>query len=91
MSAELKYQDNIAIITLKRPEARNALNAEMIAKLQEFITEIAPSTYALQFLLVTVIKHFVLALILLNCRTKHRQCIYMRYRLGKTYLSKLIN
>jgi enoyl-CoA hydratase len=35
MSAELKYQDNIAIITLKRPEARNALNAEMIAKLQE--------------------------------------------------------
>lgn len=42
MSAELKYQDNIAIITLKRPAARNALNAEMIAKLQEFITEIAP-------------------------------------------------
>jgi len=42
MSAELKYQDNIAIITLKRPAARNALNAEMIAKLQEFIAEIAP-------------------------------------------------
>ena len=41
MSAELKYQDNIAIITLKRPEARNALNADMIAKLQEFIAEIS--------------------------------------------------
>lgn len=41
MCAELKYQNNIAIITLKRPEARNALNAEMISKLQEIITEIA--------------------------------------------------
>lgn len=42
MSAELKFQNNIAIITLKRPEARNALNAEMISKLQAIISEIAP-------------------------------------------------
>lgn len=41
MCAELHYEDNIAVITLKRPEARNALNAEMIAKLQDIVTEIA--------------------------------------------------
>lgn len=41
MSAELKYQNNIAIITLKRPEARNALNTEMIAQLEDIVREIS--------------------------------------------------
>ena len=42
MCTALQYQDNIAIITLKRPEARNAMNAQMIEQLQEIISEIAP-------------------------------------------------
>lgn len=41
MSAELKYQNNIAIITLKRPEARNALYTEMIANLESIVSEIS--------------------------------------------------
>lgn len=42
MCTALQYQNNIAIITLKRPEARNALNAQMIEQLQEIISEITP-------------------------------------------------
>lgn len=41
MSAELKYQDNIAVIRLKRPEARNALNTAMIAQLEDIVSEIS--------------------------------------------------
>ncbi|WOE32942.1 MULTISPECIES: enoyl-CoA hydratase/isomerase family protein [unclassified Acinetobacter] len=41
MYTALKYQNNLAIITLKRPEARNALNTQMIEQLQEIISEIA--------------------------------------------------
>lgn len=41
MVAELYYEDNIAIIKLNRPEARNALNANMIEKLQEIVSEIS--------------------------------------------------
>lgn len=41
MTAELHYENNIAIIRLNRPKARNALNAEMIEKLQEIVSEIS--------------------------------------------------
>lgn len=41
MSAELKYQNNIAIITLKRPEARNALNTKMINDLEDIVKKIS--------------------------------------------------
>lgn len=41
MPAELHYENNIAVIRLNRPEARNALNADMIEKLQEIVSEIS--------------------------------------------------
>lgn len=41
MCAELHYEDNIAIIILDRPNARNALNAQMIEKLQAIVAEIS--------------------------------------------------
>lgn len=41
MCAELYYEDNIAIIRLNRPEARNALNVHMIEKLQAIVDEIS--------------------------------------------------
>lgn len=40
MSVELTYQADLAIITLNRPEAKHALNAEMIQKLSELFDEL---------------------------------------------------
>ncbi|TCB50023.1 enoyl-CoA hydratase/isomerase family protein [Acinetobacter sp. ANC 4779] len=41
MSAKIRYEDNIAIIILDCPEARNALNLHMIEKLQAIVAEIS--------------------------------------------------
>lgn len=43
MTATLKYQDKAAVITLNRPEALNALNAEMIHTIGVLIDEVARS------------------------------------------------
>lgn len=41
MLVKLHYENNIAVIRLHRPEARNALNADMIENLQEIVSEIS--------------------------------------------------
>lgn len=41
MPVKLHYENNIAVIQLHRPEARNALNAEMIENLQKIVSEIS--------------------------------------------------
>ena len=43
MSVELSYQQDIAVLTLNRPEALNALNASMIAQIDEFLDEVSLS------------------------------------------------
>ncbi|HAV4218077.1 enoyl-CoA hydratase/isomerase family protein [Acinetobacter oleivorans] len=40
MNATLNYQNDIAIITLCRPEARNALNKEMIQKIDDLLNKV---------------------------------------------------
>ncbi|NUG02764.1 enoyl-CoA hydratase/isomerase family protein [Acinetobacter oleivorans] len=43
MIATLNYQDDIAIITLCRPEARNALNKEMIQNIDDLLNRVIQS------------------------------------------------
>lgn len=43
MSAELTYRDGVAILTLNRPKALNALNAEMIGEISNCLDEVAVS------------------------------------------------
>ncbi|MEK7832785.1 MAG: enoyl-CoA hydratase/isomerase family protein, partial [Acidobacteriota bacterium] len=43
MIANLSYQANVAILTLNRPEAMNALNGEMIQRIGELIDEVHKS------------------------------------------------
>jgi len=43
MSAELTYRDGVAILTLNRPKALNALNAEMIGEISKCLDEVAVS------------------------------------------------
>lgn len=43
MSAELTYRDGVAILTLNRPKALNALNAEMVGEISNRLDEVAVS------------------------------------------------
>lgn len=43
MSAELTYREDVAVLTLNRPKALNALNAEMVGEIAERLDEVAVS------------------------------------------------